>query len=141
VFMPSELEVGIMFPDLAGDQPPSVVAESAARRLLEMGARSVAIKLGASGCFVADRSYQAALPALPIVVVDSTGAGDAFCGGFLAGYLRTNSLLSGAVCGTVSAAHVVKGFGAFHSELPDPETLRKQAASLHSSQCLQPSSF
>lgn len=164
VFMPSELEVAIMFPDLAGDQPPSAAAEAAASRLLEMGARSVAIKLGASGCFVADFSCRAALPALPIAVVDSTGAGDAFCGGFLAGYLTTSSLLLGAVCGTISAAHVVKGFGAFHSELPIPETLREQAASLlrdadgpsdtsdllevqfpwlgaHSSQCLQPSSF
>jgi sugar/nucleoside kinase (ribokinase family) len=141
LFMPSELEVAIMFPDLADDEPPSVMARAAASRLLDMGARSVAIKLGASGCFVADPSYQAALPALPIVVVDTTGAGDAFCGGFLAGYLRTSSLLSGAVCGTISAAHVVKGFGAFHSELPTPETLREQSASLHSSQCLQPSSF
>ncbi len=164
VFMPSELEVAIMFPDLAGDQPPSALAEAAASRLLDMGACSVAIKLGARGCFVADPGYRAALPARPIVVVDSTGAGDAFCGGFLAGYLRTGSPLLGAVCGTISAAHVVKGFGAFHSELPTPETLREQAASLlrqaegpsdtsdllevhfpwlgaHSSQCLQPSSF
>ncbi len=164
VFMPSELEVALMFPDLANDQPPKVMAQAAASRLLGIGARSVAIKLGASGCFVADRTNQAALAALPIVVVDSTGAGDAFCGGFLAGYLRTSSLLVGAVCGTISAAHVVTGFGAFHSELPTAETLREQAASLlrqaegppdgsdlldadppwlggHSSQCLQPSSF
>lgn len=130
VFMPSELEVGLMFPDLAGDRRPTVVAQAAATRLLGMGARSVAIKLGASGCFVADSTYQARFPSLPIVVVDSTGAGDAFCGGFLAGYLRTRSLLLGAVCGTISAAHVVKGFGAFHSELPTPATLREQAASL-----------
>jgi sugar/nucleoside kinase (ribokinase family) len=130
VFMPSELEVGLMFPDLVGDRPPEAMAPEAASRLLELGARAVAIKLGASGCFVADSSHQAALPALPIKVVDSIGAGDAFCGGFLAGYLRTDCLLVGAVCGSASAAHVIKGFGAFHSELPAPETLREQSAFL-----------
>jgi sugar/nucleoside kinase (ribokinase family) len=130
VFMPSELEVGLMFPDLAGDHRLEVMAHTAASRLLDMGGRSVAIKLGARGCFVADSTYQAAVTPLPIVVVDSTGAGDAFCGGFLAGYLRTSSLLLAAVSGTISAAHVVKGFGAFHSELPTPETVREQAASL-----------
>jgi ribokinase len=130
VFMPSELEVLLMFPDLAGERRPEAMAQAAASRLLGLGARAVAIKLGGSGCFVADSAYHRAVPALPIVVVDSTGAGDAFCGGFLAGYLRTGCLLLGAVCGTISAAHIVKGFGAFHSELPAPEALSEQAACL-----------
>lgn len=125
IFTPSELELALLFPDLADGQPPRVVAQKAASRLLAIGAVAVAIKLGTSGSFVASSSYQAALPSLPTLVVDSTGAGDAFCGGFLAGYLRTGSLLLGALCGTVSAAHVIKGFGAFHSEFPTPETLTK----------------
>lgn len=130
IFTPSQLELALLFPDLAVLQPPQVMAQAAASRLLAMGARAVAIKLGASGSFVADPSYQAAVPPLPTPIIDSTGAGDAFCGGFLAGYLRTNSLLLGAVCGSVSAAHIIKGFGAFHSELPTPETLRRQATRL-----------
>jgi sugar/nucleoside kinase (ribokinase family) len=130
LFMPSQLEVALMFPDLADDRPPLVIAQAAASRLLGIGARAVAIKLGVDGCFVADANHRAALPSLPVAVVDSTGAGDAFCGGFLAGYLRTGSLLVGAVCGTTSAAHVIKGFGGVHSELPTPRTLREQSASL-----------
>ncbi len=130
LFMPSQLEVALMFPDLAGDRRPEVMAQAAASRLLEMGARAVAIKLGVSGCFVADPNYQAALPSLPIRVIDSTGAGDGFCGGFLAGYLRTGCLLLGAVCGSTSAAHVIAGFGAVHSELPTPKALREQSAFL-----------
>jgi sugar/nucleoside kinase (ribokinase family) len=130
VFMPSELEVALMFPDLAGRQHPAAMAQTAANRLLDMGARMVAIKLGADGCFVANLDCQAALPALPVAVVDSTGAGDAFCGGFLAGHLQTDSLLVAAVCGTLSAAHVVRGFGAFHSGFPAPATLTEQAALL-----------
>lgn len=130
VFMPSELEVGLMFPDLAREPRPEVMARAAATQLLGMGARAVAIKLGANGCIVSDPSRRAALPSLPVTVIDSTGAGDAFCGGFLAGYLRTSSLLLAAVCGTASAAHVVSGFGAFQSEFPRPEVLREQAALL-----------
>jgi ribokinase len=128
VFMPSQLEVALMFPDLARDRPPLVTAHAAASRLLAIGARAVAIKIGVDGCVVADANHQAALPALPVTVMDSTGAGDAFCGGFLAGYLRTGCLLVGAVCGTSSAAHVIKGFGAVHSELPTPTTLMEQSA-------------
>ena len=130
LFMPSQLEVALIFPDLAGDRSPLVIAKAAASRLLGIGARAVAIKLGVDGCFVADANHQAALPSLPVTVVDSTGAGDAFCGGFLAGYLRTGCLLVGAVCGTTSAAHVITGFGAVHSELPTPKTLREQSALL-----------
>ena len=130
VFMPSELELGLMFPDLANWQAPRAMAQTAAARLLELGARAVAIKLGDSGCLVADSGYATALPPLPIAVVDSTGAGDAFCGGFLAGYLRTSNLLVAAACGTLSAAHVIRGFGAFHSQFPTPAVLAEQATSL-----------
>ncbi len=128
-FTPSQLELALLFPDLA-DQPPVSMARNATARLLAMGARAVAIKLGASGSFVADPSYEATVPAVPTRVVDSTGAGDAFCGGFVAGYLRTGSLAVAAVCGSVSAAHVIKGFGAFHSELPTAEVVTTQALDL-----------
>jgi sugar/nucleoside kinase (ribokinase family) len=128
VFMPSELELDLMFPDLVGNGSPLVTAQAAASRLLGMGARAVAIKLGVHGCLAADGNHQAALPSLPVKVVDTTGAGDGFCGGFLAGYLRTGSLLLGAVCGTASAAHVITGFGAVHPELPAPKTLGEQSA-------------
>ena len=130
IFTPSQLELALLFPDLAVSDHPVVKAQAASGRLLGMGARAVVIKLGASGFFVADSGYQAALPALPTPVIDSTGAGDAFCGGFLAGYLTTGSLLLGAVCGSISAAHVIKGFGAFHSALPTPTMLGQQAAHL-----------
>jgi sugar/nucleoside kinase (ribokinase family) len=50
------------------------------------------------------------VPALPIVVVDTTGAGDTFDGGFLAGWLRGESLQRcaqlGAACGSSTATQV-----------------------------------
>jgi sugar/nucleoside kinase (ribokinase family) len=125
IFMPSQLELELLFPDLSAEPIPHVIARVAANRLLAMGARAVAIKLGADGSFVADPNHQVAVPAVPTPAVDATGAGDAFCGGFLAGYLRTSSLLLGAVCGSVSAAQVIKGSGALHSKLPEPDTLKR----------------
>jgi sugar/nucleoside kinase (ribokinase family) len=130
IFMPSRLELELLFPDLSVERAPQAMARIAAKRLLATGAQAVVVKLGAGGSFVADPSYQAAVPSVPTTAVDSTGAGDAFCGGFLAGYLKTRSLMLGAVCGSVSAAQVIKGFGAFHSELPVPDTLREQTAYL-----------
>ena len=44
-------------------------------------------------------------------MVDLTGAGDAFCGGFLAGLHLTGDLASAAAFGTVSASFAVEGEG------------------------------
>jgi len=130
IFMPSRLELELLFPDLADEPTTDVIARAAANRLLAMGARAVAMKLGADGSFVAEPGHQTAVPAVPTTAVDSTGAGDAFCGGFLAGYLKTSSLLLGAVCGSVSAAQVIGGAGALHFQLPAADTLRSQTAYL-----------
>lgn len=55
-----------------------------ARELAELGPREVIIKLGADGC-VADISGQAySQAAVPVTVVDTVGAGDAFVAGYLA---------------------------------------------------------
>jgi sugar/nucleoside kinase (ribokinase family) len=61
-----------------------------ARQLLDMGLKYVVVKLGSYGAllFGADGSYFSA-PSYPLEeVIDPTGAGDAFAGGFL-GYLST----------------------------------------------------
>jgi len=61
-----------------------------ARQLLGMGLKYLVVKLGSYGAllFGADGTYFSA-PAYPLEeVVDPTGAGDAFAGGFL-GYLST----------------------------------------------------
>ena len=48
-------------------------------------------------------------------VVNPTGAGDAFCGGFLAGYRETYDPLEAALCGNISASLVVEGSGPFYA--------------------------
>jgi sugar/nucleoside kinase (ribokinase family) len=47
--------------------------------------------------------------------VDGTGAGDSFCGGFLAGYQKTYDPLRGVLHGSVSASLTIEGSGCFHA--------------------------
>lgn len=60
---------------------------------LESGAKTVALKLGAEGCIVADASRRCRMDAYKVEkAVDPIGAGDAFAAGFLAAYLEGGSL-------------------------------------------------
>lgn len=90
----------------------------AARRLLELGPRLVVIKKGEHGAVLVGREGIFFAPAYPLEdVVDPTGAGDAFAGGFL-GYLVQCGDLSFAtikravIHGSVVASFVVEEFGA-----------------------------
>jgi 2-dehydro-3-deoxygluconokinase len=61
-----------------------------AERLVTMGTREAVIKLGADGCVAnIDGTYHSKA-ALPITVVDSVGAGDAFVAGYLSEWLRNS---------------------------------------------------
>jgi len=51
------------------------------------GVGAVAVKLGDAGAFVDAAGWRGRVPAYAVEVVDTTGAGDAFCGGFLAAVL------------------------------------------------------
>ncbi len=55
--------------------------------LRELGVGVVAVKLGEEGAYVDGGSWRGRVPAFSVEVLDTTGAGDAFCGGFLAGFL------------------------------------------------------
>jgi sugar/nucleoside kinase (ribokinase family) len=118
-FLPSELEVGLIA-DVLGNTDSRRDPFEAAAWFCEQGCRLVSIKLGNMGSLTRlandERLYR--LPALPTQVVDPTGAGDAFCGGFLAGMIRYSSPLLAAACGTVSASLVIEDFGAMHTLRP-----------------------
>ena len=64
---------------LSGEGEPEASAAWARRR----GARTVAIKLGAEGCYVESDEFAARVPAPHVYSVDSTGAGDAFAAGLI----------------------------------------------------------
>ncbi|MBU3182266.1 sugar kinase [Clostridium psychrophilum] len=63
--------------------------ERACTRLLSMGPKIVAIKLGKDGCIVADKNSSQRVKGMVIEkVVDSIGAGDGFDAGFITGILN-----------------------------------------------------
>jgi sugar/nucleoside kinase (ribokinase family) len=89
----------------------------AARRILEMGPRSVLVKRGEYGAILFSPESVFAVPAYPLEeVFDPTGAGDTFAGGVV-GYLAATGEHSEAglrraiVYGTVLASYVVEDFG------------------------------
>ena len=53
--------------------------------LREQGVGVVAVKMGEAGAYVDGAEWRGHVPAFAVEVADTTGAGDAFCGGFLAG--------------------------------------------------------
>ena len=88
--------------------------EKAARDFAALGPRIVAIKLGAGGCLVFDASRAGAFHCLAISapVVDATGAGDAFCGAFMASLLRhPENLEAAAHAASLAAYHAISDYG------------------------------
>jgi len=88
----------------------------AAGQVLGMGPRYVVLKKGQHGAFVIGSDVHFALPAYPVEnVVDPTGAGDSFAGGFM-GYLAERDsveprlLREAMLYGTVTASYCVEGF-------------------------------
>jgi ribokinase len=88
----------------------------------------VVVKRGSRGQVVYDRARRQRwlIPAYPATVVDPTGAGDAFSGGFLAGFRQTYDPLEAALRGNISASLVIEGSGPFYAldTLPNLPNLR-----------------
>lgn len=86
-------------------------AEAAAVALLAEGLTSVIVTLGGEGSLVATADGVTRVPALDVPVVDTTGCGDAYCAGFIAGLLDGRDVLAAARLGTAVAARVAGGLG------------------------------
>ena len=81
--------------------------------MLALGAGGVAVTCGADGCLVAWRGGGApvALPAIKVDVVDTTGCGDGFTAGMLAGLLLGVAPVDAAWLGIACGALVATGLG------------------------------
>lgn len=89
--------------------------EEMADVFFEKGVKNVIIKCGSKGCFVKESKEEngTMIPVFKIDnVVDTTGAGDSFCSGFLAAYARDNSILDCAKFGNATGAHCCMAKGA-----------------------------
>lgn len=85
------------------------LSTSTLRRILTMGPTAVAVTAGAAGCWIGDQRGIKKIPGIPIKVIDTVGAGDAFMGGLSFGLLRGWNLQRAAAfanaCGAWKTAH------------------------------------
>jgi ribokinase len=84
----------------------------AADLLIAKGVQTVAVKLGADGCYVTDGHKREKVDAFKAPVFDTTGAGDAFNAGFLYGLLKNKSLLECGRLGNFVASRKIMKLGA-----------------------------
>jgi ribokinase len=92
--------------------------------LLEKGAEIVAVKLGGRGCYVTDGKESCMIEAFETKIVDTTGAGDSFCAGFLYGLISGKSLYECGRLGNFVASKCITKMGA-RAGLPTLEDLIK----------------
>jgi sugar/nucleoside kinase (ribokinase family) len=90
--------------------------ERQAALLVERGVRCLALRMGAAGSLIATAKGQRHIPAISgLPVVDETGAGNAYCGGFVVGYVESGGdLLAAGRYGTVSATFALAQVGIPH---------------------------
>ena len=90
----------------------------AARVLRDKGIKVVVVTLGREGCLISGAGMEQGVRMVsPAPAIDTTGAGDAFCGGFLTGWLHDFSLVQSCKIGCAAAAHIVTKMGA-HEQAP-----------------------
>lgn len=80
--------------------------------LIDKGAEIVAVKLGEKGCYVTNGKKSHLVEPYPTKVVDTTGAGDAFCAGFLYGLIKGKDLYTCAKLGNFVASYCITKIGA-----------------------------
>lgn len=124
-FLPSEEEVRALFHGRSSDLWEMMEA------LAAYGCELIVVKRGERGQLLYDAATRAKweIPPYPARLVDPTGAGDAFCGGFLAGYRRTYDPLQAALHGNVAASLVVEGNDPYYAldALPGLSTARLES--------------
>ena len=89
--------------------------DALASALRELGPRHVVITLGADGAYVVGRSVSTIVPP-KVEVVDTTGAGDAFCGAFAAPVARGAEIEDAARIGVIAGSLAVTKAGAQPSQ-------------------------
>jgi sugar/nucleoside kinase (ribokinase family) len=95
----------------------------AARAFERQGARNVVVKLGAAGCLVCSGEHAVSSPGFRVKVVDTTGAGDCFAGGFLAALQHGFSYVEAAHFANAVGALSVQRFGGTPGLLNFEDTL------------------
>ena len=94
----------------------------AAQKVRELGPKLVVLKKGEHGAFLLAEDWRFSVPAFPVEdVVDPTGAGDSFAGGFMGyvakeGNCEPSTLRQAMLYGTAAASCCVEGFSTDQAE-------------------------
>jgi ribokinase len=104
VLMPNALELRLMTGKIDYCQGADL--------MVGKGVKIVAVKLGADGCYVTDGCERHRIKPFKVQVLDTTGAGDAFCAGFLYGLINEKSLEECGKLGNFVASRCVMQMGA-----------------------------
>lgn len=113
------------------EEAAAMTGESEPDRALEALARHcgcVVIKRGGAGAIGFSGGQREAVPADPVAIVDTTGAGDSFNAGFLAGWLGGLALKDSLTLGVICGSRAVGDYGGYRG-CPRNEELRAIAAS------------
>jgi ribokinase len=102
---PNETELEV----LAGQAGSNI--EAAARSLITTDTQTVVVTLGAQGACWVNKNDTGVIPTFPVEVVDTTGAGDAFNGGFAVALAEGKGLEEAVRFGNATAALSVTKLG------------------------------
>lgn len=105
---------------------PGASDQELAERLLGLGARVVVLKMGREGCLVAQGDDRIRVAAVPAKMVDSTGAGDCWDAGFIAGLAHGEDVVTAARIGNACAAFSIEAIGG-STGVPSYEAVRRRA--------------
>ena len=105
----NEVEAGF----LAGMQVENESdAEVAAKKLVDSGVEKVIITLGSKGAFVLTKTEKVSVPAFKVKAIDTTAAGDTFCGAFAVALVEGKPLKDSLLFASAAAAISVTRLGA-----------------------------
>lgn len=111
-FLEAVAGADLLFPNLdegrvlTGLEEPTAIARQLAKKF-----PVVALTLGPAGIIVASKNESITIDVTPTKTIDPTGAGDAFCAGFLSEWLRSRDARAAAEAGCRLAARAVAVVG------------------------------
>ncbi len=105
IVSPNLLEARLIY----GDLEPDALIDT----MLSDGAKVVALRMGEDGSLVANSTARVRVPAVDVPeIVDVTGAGNTYCGGFLHGYVSSGgNLRTAGYFGAVAASFALERIG------------------------------
>ena len=107
-FICNQQEAGLLFLDDYSEKTPEEMQEILLDRVMKANIPSMVVTMGGAGSVYADSEGNSGYcPARNVQVKDTTGAGDSFCAGVVAGLTYGKNLVEAVEVGTILAASVI----------------------------------